>query len=304
MKSEIAIIMPVGLDHERILGSTIGQIAEQKAGIIKESTFLVISSCQRPDAESVIKRVAEKQGSPTVFLGSDFSISEYRMQKDGVQFMYTPPELLVDENIDAEPHKLEVFVGMLGRHQAENAACAMSAVLALRKYFPQVFPQINRKSIRDGLKSVKVPGRFEILEFRGCTLVLDGAHNPDKMTAFAKSVHDMYPHAEKYCLFGVKQGKNVRAMIDILLPVIKRFGVTQFWKETDMGQRMGEDAGIVARHAREAGADVLFIEGDSKAAFDKMIDLVKSEAKDESIILVTGSLFLVSEIREYILQNA
>lgn len=302
VKSDIAIITPIGFDHERILGSTISQIAEQKAGIIKESTFLVISSHQRADAESVVRSTAEKQGSPTAFLDDDFLISDYRMHKPGVQFMYTPPELLMDEILDAEPRNLEIFVGMFGRHQAENAACAITAVLALKKYFPQIFPHINRKSIQDGLKFIQVPGRFEIFEFKGCTLVLDGAHNPDKMTAFSKSVHDMYPNAEKYCLFGVKQGKNVRDMLSILLPVVGRFGITQFWKETDMGQKMGEDAGIVAERAKEAGAEVIFVDGDSKAALEKMVDLVKNEAKGDSVILVTGSLFLVSEIREYILQ--
>lgn len=304
VKSDIAIITPIGLDHERILGSTIGQIAEQKAGIIKKSTFLVISSHQRPDAESVIRSTAEKQGSPTVFLDNDFLISEYRMQKTGVQFMYTPPEMLSREISDLEPRTIDVFVSMFGRHQAENAACAITAILGLKKHFPQIFPHITRKAIQNGLKSMKFPGRFEIFEFKGCKLVLDGAHNPDKIAAFAQSVSDVYPNAEKYCLFGVKQGKNVRVMLDILLPVVQRFGITQFWKETDMGNRMGEDAGIVAEHAQEAGAEILFVDGDSKRALGKMIDMVKNEAKVDSVILVTGSLFLVSEIREYVVQNS
>lgn len=294
--SDIAIITPIGLDHEKILGSTIGQIAEQKAGIIKKTTKSVISAHQRPDAEKVIRWVAKEQGSPTIFLNQDFFVDEYRTHESGVQFNYT-----------AEKTNEHVSVNLAGKHQAENAACSITATLALKKYFPTEFVKINFEAIKKGLSTVTVPGRFELFMYKGMKIILDGAHNPDKMTAFSKAVQDIYPNAAKYGLFGVKRGKNLSEMLSILTTVVNRLGITQFWKETDMGQKMGEDAEIVAEAARAAGVEILCVDGDCGSALEKVIHQAKTEqaineVDHEAVIIVTGSLFLVSEIREYILR--
>lgn len=295
VNSLVSIITPIGFDHEKVLGSTIEQIAENKAGIIKESNISVILAGQRTDAKDVIEKEANGKTVSTQFLGQDFHVREYSMVVDGVQFLYTKGDFT-----------LNVGVPLMGRHQAENASCSISAILALKN--DERFAQISDEDIVRGLAEVRIPGRFEqiqlpldALDALDATIILDGAHNPDKIAALVVTLQETKFNGAVLVAF--KRGKNMENILSELKKVTSSVGITQFAMETDMGK--GKDMCIPASEveaaAKKVGLEVDFIEPDSRKALELMKNSLKERGLKQG--LVTGSFFLVSEVRGYLLSD-
>ncbi len=167
VRPEDSIITNIGLDHQQYLGETLAEIASEKAGIIKPGVP-VISAVELDEASEVISRRVKEERSTMTLVHRDVKVEDLGLR--GHKQM---------ARIDDQ----EFALGLVGRHQVYNAACAVEAMWRLRQRDPQSFgpgPDVNSiddSAIARGLESTVWPGRFEILSEKPL-IVLDGAHNP------------------------------------------------------------------------------------------------------------------------------
>lgn len=195
---EAAVLTAMGMDHGAILGRTLGEIAAAKAGIIKPGgTVVSMGGCQEADA--VFRRVCREQNAELTELDRS-RLSRPELSLEGSRFSFSP--------------YTDLRISLAGCYQAENAATAITTLEALgRKGW-----RISSEALRKGLSTVRWPGRFEVLS-RNPTVILDGAHNPQGITAAAESFRTLCPGRKAVLLLGVLADKAVEEMLEPLIPL-------------------------------------------------------------------------------------
>jgi dihydrofolate synthase / folylpolyglutamate synthase len=266
-------ITNVALDHQEYLGATIGEIAYEKAGIIKPGVPVVIGRVS-DEAMAVLSRVAGERGAPVSRLHSNFKVSG----TSPVRFQYTG----LKESYDA------LACPLAGRHQLDNAACA----LALLETASERGLPVSEGALREGLRTVRWEGRLETVESRP-SLVLDGAHNPDAAAAVALYLDDFrrqHSGSRVVLVLGMMQDKDRDGFLDHLLPHVDEAIVTQ----ARISRSMTAPELEAALRARGRMAHV--IPNPAEA-----ISLARRTAAPDDLILVTGSLMLVGEAKAILL---
>ncbi len=203
---EAAVICAIGLDHTGVLGSTLGEIAGVKAGIIKPGSS-VASYGSGDEAEAVIEARCTEAGCPLV--RPDLSrLGNLRPALEGCRF-------------DFGAYK-DLFVPLAGTYQPRNAALAVTAaeLLVSRGW------KITEAQIRKGLASVRWPGRFEVLR-RDPIFILDGSHNPHGMAATAESLRTYFQGKKLWFVLGVMADKDVTGIARLLAPMAAGFAAVE-----------------------------------------------------------------------------
>ena len=272
----VSVITPVSLDHTAILGDTIGEIAADKAGIIKPGVPVVVAP-QFPDARSAIQSAATARRAPVTWVGDDITWEAGPVSADGQR-------LTIHGQRDTYP----ILLPLLGEFQAVNAAVAVGAVEALAR----AGYGAGHGAVTDGLAAVEWPGRLEVLRRRP-TLVVDGAHNDHSIATLLATLPRYVPHHRLTVVTGFSRDKRVDAMVRLLAKRADRIVATR------------------SRHPRsmrpEEISDVFLADGfpaTYMAISDNVsnaVNLAFSEASDDDLVLVTGSLFVVAEARETLL---
>lgn len=224
LPARLAVITNVGMDHETQIGPTLADIAWHKAGIIKKNA-LAITAETKPEVLAVLQAEADAKAVTLHRLGQDFDYTVHHLNGDGATL-----------TVHAPFHTYEhVQIAMRGKFQPLNAALAISA---LDLFFhhkaqsphhpisPSPFPLISFSPPHPlspaPLQTLQFPGRMEVLQTNP-TVLLDGAHNPDKMAALVESVQALYPGQKATILFGALKIKNATVMLETLLPIANRF---------------------------------------------------------------------------------
>jgi dihydrofolate synthase/folylpolyglutamate synthase len=270
----ISIITNIGLDHVNILGHTYEEIAFEKAGIIKPGTP-VFTGVKRPDALGVIEKQAEKMEAPLFKINKDFSIENHKSLSKGEQFTL--------QNHLRTLVSLEI--SLIGEHQTENASLAIMASLYLNE--KGLFP-LSEEDIRKGLTKAYWPGRFEILS-ENPLVVIDGAHNDEGITALVHELNQRYDDFNIHIVFTALKDKSLEKMIGKLDGIADKITFVSF------------------DYPRAAAADTLFeiSRSSNKFALDDWQSAIREEfshLKDGSILVVTGSLYFISEAKPFLLQ--
>ncbi len=189
----VSVITSLSMDHMNLLGSTIEQIAFEKAGIIKRQVP-VVSAPQAPEALDVIQRVARVKGA----------------------------KLVVASRLSPDHQEMEQSLPLLGAHQRINASVAVAAL----RIANECGLAVSEEAIRDGLEMVKWPGRLETLS-SDPLVVVDGAHNSDSAQKLAAALREVF-HIGKWTLIvGISADKDIPAILDGLLPIAERVIVTR-----------------------------------------------------------------------------
>ena len=252
---KVCIVTDIGLDHIKILGNTIGEIASQKAGIIQEGNNVFMYSQGSEVDAAVQKRADEKQAV--------------------VHFARRLAEVPSD----------------LPKFQQRNwnlAANALKFITARdeKKIEPQTLENTSK---------ITVPGRLEPISIKGKTIILDGAHNPQKMHSMVESFRLKFPGARPAMLFAV--GENKLAHLEEMIKEVKDMPafavITTFKKENDENATSIDTQKI----AKYFDADKIIQEPD----LDKALYILFSRPED--ILLATGSLYLVGELRKRLLRS-
>ncbi len=197
VKPLVSMITSIGYDHMNILGNTLAEITEQKAGIIKENSQTVFAQQDEKVVNDIIKQNCQEKQN-TLHLVRPSAISNVRFQPDFQAFDYKN-----DTNI---------LVNLKGKKQIKNAAMCIECVEVLRNQ-SYVIPE---EAMREGLKTVVHKGRFEIINHNP-EMVFDGAHNQMAIENFRNNVQMYYENRKKVYLFSILKTKDYVTILKELL---------------------------------------------------------------------------------------
>jgi dihydrofolate synthase/folylpolyglutamate synthase len=272
----VSVITPVSLDHTAILGDTIGEIAADKAGIIKPGIPVVVAP-QFPDAAAAIRCAAAAQSAPLVAVDDAVSWHTDAITEVGQKL-----------TIRTQRDTYRPVLPLIGDFQVVNAAVAVTAVETLIADGRE----ISKDAILNGLASVEWPARLEILA-RGPLVVADGAHNDHSMSTVLETLNTGLPHQRLTVIAGFSRDKRVSAMVELLARRADRVIATRSRHPRSM--RPSEIVGQFLTAGLTTGSVNV------KESVADAVDAAVSDAKSDELILVTGSLFVAAEAREAIL---
>jgi dihydrofolate synthase/folylpolyglutamate synthase len=285
---DLAVITSLSYDHTAILGETLGEIAFEKAGIIKPGVPVVLAP-NKDEARLVIERVAAERGAPLTIVGRDYLYAELSRSLIAGQTMLVWPakdQALVDDYIESggihewEPTRLTV--PLLGFHQVENAATAFAALQVGRAQGLKV----SNEHIRAGFASVSWPGRFEILQ-RFPPVVIDSAHNRDSALKLRLALDDYFAGLPVILLFGASEDKDVEGIFAELMPRVSKVVVTR-----STHPRAMEPEKLVSL-AHQHGRQAKFVE-----PIEQALEEALRLANGAAVVLATGSIFVAAAVRD------
>ncbi|MGE3268537.1 MAG: folylpolyglutamate synthase/dihydrofolate synthase family protein [Chloroflexota bacterium] len=296
---------PISYDHMATLGHTLTAIATEKTGIFR-SGRLAVSAHQSPEAFAVVQQQAAQTGARLEVIG------------DAWQWRPDDPLSACGAFSIAGPrgHFQRLETPLLGRHQRENAAAAVALTTGVLDVLPPGTAAASSSAtrrgvtgrvavastigptgavrdavavdglVRAGLKTVRWPGRLQVLQKRPW-LVVDGAHNGDSAVRLAEAMSDCFPAGRRSLILGTSVGKDVARILDALLPIASSVTLTRSHHERsvplDALAKTVAGRGVPAQivpEVRDAIAQTL------------------AQAASSDVILVTGSLFVVGEALE------
>jgi dihydrofolate synthase/folylpolyglutamate synthase len=272
---EVSVITSLSLEHTYLLGDTLDKIAFEKAGIIKPGIPAVIAP-QRDEARVVLEEVCEERGAPLTQIGRDWTYEPGEADLDGQAFSV---RRLVGGGSELDS---EYWIPLLGRHQLENAACAIAALDILRQQGYRISP----KAVREGLRGVDWPGRLEVLS-REPLVVVDCAHNPYAAQILHRALEEWFPDRRWVLLYGASADKDIAGVLTVLLPISDYVVVTR--SDHPRAAAPTELADIVASVG--GGAEI-------SVSVAKALRRALEVMEPQQGLLVTGSIFLVADARE------
>lgn len=283
----VSVITTISYDHQAILGSTLAEIAAEKAGIIKPGRPVVIAA-QTSEAQSVVTRIAEEMKSSIIQVGRDILHRpvEHNLEHQKFQIWSSKEQGLMDRYIEEgeangwEPKSFDI--PLLGAHQLDNAATAFAALTTLQ----HIDKRISNSAIARGFNVVEWPCRFEIISRRPM-VILDSAHNRDSAQKLRLTLDDYLPGRGVVLLFGASEDKDVVGMLMELMPRVDQVIATQSIHPRAL------EAGKIVEYAHRMGKKahaVIPLE----SAFNTALQL----ANDNHVVLAAGSIFLAAAIKE------
>ena len=278
--ADVAVVLPVAVDHAKYLGDDAVTIAAEKAGIIKPGSVAVLAE-QTPEVAAVLLERAAEAGATIVREGMEFGVVSRTPAVGGQVVSLQGLRARYDD----------VFLPLYGAHQAQNAAVALAAVEAFAGT-----GVLDDEVVRAAFAEVTSPGRLEIIR-RSPTILLDAAHNPHGAEAVAAALEDSFSFSPLVGVMGVMEDKDHDGVLAAFEPHLAHLVCTQNSTPRSMS------AAALGRAAAEVfGEDRVSVVPDLADAIDRAATLAEAgEAVDVSIgagaVLVTGSVVTVGEAR-------
>ncbi|MFP4201296.1 MAG: bifunctional folylpolyglutamate synthase/dihydrofolate synthase, partial [Clostridia bacterium] len=273
------VITDVDLDHTEILGSTLGEIAREKAGIVKPGVPLVMGPLE-PEARRVVQEVAREKGVPaySVTVGDgEVPRPSYHpgdISRGGASFSY----LGIARDLPA------VRIEMLGGHQMRNAALALATMELIDDILG-----LEDELLLAGMRGARWPGRVEVVSTHPL-VIMDGAHNPSGARVLAVSLRELFPDRRIHAVIGIMGNKDFRSMLGEMSDCIDGRVVTT---RAPVPRATPED-----ELAEAADTILTFASGVSALRDpDEALEAVLAKAHVDDVIVVWGSLYLVGALR-------
>lgn len=278
---DVAVVTPIDLDHTDRLGTTPGEIAKEKAGIVKQDSTVILAQ-QPVDAAQVMLKKAVEVDATVAREGLEFGVVSRQVAVGG--------QLLTLRGLGGEYD--EVYIPLHGAYQAHNAAVALAAVEAFFGVGSQRPEPLDIDTVRKAFAAVSSPGRLEIVR-RSPTVVLDAAHNPAGARATAEGVREVFDFSRLIGVVGSSGDKNVRGLLEAFEPIFTEVVVTQ-----NSSQRAMDVDSLAAIAVEVFGDDRVQVEARLDDALEAAITLAEEEAEYAGAgVLVTGSVITVGEAR-------
>jgi len=270
----LSVITLIELEHTGFLGDTIAKIAAEKAGIVKRGKPLVLAK-QSGEALEIFQKAAKEKNSPLIYFPEAAEISNLKISPEGTNFTFRSKSPLF-------PAPLSLFIPVPGKVQAENAALAIAAVKT-------AFPQIGEDAIREGLKNLKIPARFEKI---APDFIIDGAHTPESLALAIETFCQLYGEGG-VLIFGCAADKDAAAMAKTAHSHFAKIFIT-----TPGTFKASNPPQVYEAFASQGGQEKTRLIADTRKAVEEAREFA---AKNGLPILGTGSFYLVSEIRKIII---
>jgi dihydrofolate synthase/folylpolyglutamate synthase len=282
----VAVISSISIDHTRQLGNRLESIAFEKAGIVKAGRP-TISAATTPEARAVIERVCAERGSRLRQLGVDF------------RYEYAPGHIGDTAGAGPRPSRVRVQTGrrawpamdlaLLGEHQAANAAVVVACVEELRDQGWE----IPDSAVSAGLAHVHWPARMEVVGRRPW-IVLDCAHNVASVEALVETLTESFPPARRRLIFAASGDKDLFGMFRVIAPHFVHAYLTRY-----QSSARGASPEELARNLTMAGSLGYSLHATPAQA----LHAARTEARQEDLICITGSVFLTGEVRPLLVRE-
>jgi dihydrofolate synthase/folylpolyglutamate synthase len=267
VSGDVAVIGEVGLDHPE-LGSTVQEVATEKAGIVKPGKIVVVRE-QPDEALKVIEARASEVGATLLLEGVDWEVVARLPAMGGQQFRVRGAHATYDE----------LFIPMFGEHVVRNVAAAIVAVESFMGH------ALDRDVTRAAIGTLRIPGRLEVIR-RSPLVVLDGAHNPAGAEALARSLTEAFTWSRLHAVLAVSSNKDLDGIVAALAPI------TDAWYPARNESVRSFPAEHVAERIAAAGGRVADI-----GTVEESLAAARDAAAEDDLILVTGSLYTVADAR-------
>ncbi|MCP3905157.1 MAG: bifunctional folylpolyglutamate synthase/dihydrofolate synthase [Planctomycetes bacterium] len=276
---EVSVITQIDYDHMHLLGRKLAEIGAEKAGIMKRGVP-VLSFNQRPEVEQTLREVGDAVGAPLRIIGKEIEYScrfgaspelgphsRVCLVSDTSQFMHLP-------------------VPLPGEHQAINCALALATIDTLKASGFEC-PEVPMLA---GLAATRTPGRMELV-WDSPRIIADGAHNPAALGALMRCVGAHVPYDSMVCIFGCCEDKDVPGMLEkaalggdkIIFARAK--GNPRSMDPEELQRQFAEHSGKMSQVARN---------------LPEALDLATRAVGRDDLICVTGSFYLVGEVKKYL----
>lgn len=272
----VGVIMPIAIDHEKWLGSTIREIAEEKAGIIKPGQIVIVAK-QQEEALRVIEERAAQVDAIVRLEGRDYEVLDRQLGVGGQMITVRTPAAVYED----------VFVPLFGDYQASNAAAAIAAVEAFMGG-----RALDAKVVEAGMLSATSPGRLQVVR-HSPTIIVDAAHNPAGAHTLGESISEAFDFERVVGVYSAMGDKDIEGVLGEVEPYLDSIVITQ------MPGPRAKPAEEIAQIAREVfGSDRVDVQEDILEAIATAVNL--GESGDESApatgVVVFGSVLLAGEV--------
>jgi len=265
----MSVITSVSKDHKEHLGSTVEQIAWEKAGIIKKGGR-VVAACRSHKALRVLKKISQQRGAKLWELEQDVS---FHIRDKGI---FPSFDLETKKGVYGE-----MRLGLAGEHQILNAATAV----LVAELLGEMGYAIPHSSVKEGLVKVRFPGRLEIAA-QSPPLILDGAHNPEAMGWLRRFLRRHFSKGVTL-IFAIMRNKEIEKVMRIIFPLAHQVILPRL--KIDRGADPAQLLSLGRRFQCH-----LTPTGSVAEAMELVYTMEETEA-----VCATGSFFLVGEIKEY-----
>lgn len=271
VKSPLAsVITSISYDHMAQLGSSLAEIAVNKAGIIKTGCPVIANVPQR-DAAKIIARKAYAMGSRL------YDISGIRAAvSDETPFSQKVSMELYEKSYS------DVEISMVGHHQAENLKTALATLEILRK---SGAVKLDREALYEGLKRARQPGRFEVIS-EDPLVIIDGAHNEAGAQALQETMAQHFAGKKILLVAGILADKEIDSIVKFLTKITDHIIVT----EPDNPRKLAAEK--LAGHVADFG-----VAAEAVSDVEAAVHHAKELADDYDVILFAGSLYLIGDVR-------
>jgi dihydrofolate synthase/folylpolyglutamate synthase len=273
----VAVLTNVGGDHADVLGDTIAEIANDKSGIIKDK-IPAVTAADNPEALAVIRAAAERKRAPLTIV----------QEAARVEWIGSSDPLIQRTRVATSLREYAFDLPLLGGFQLLNAATAIVACEAIESALP-----FDAAAAARGLESVTLPGRMEYFPGRP-SIIFDIAHNAEKALALREAIERHFPGRHLTFVSAIADGKDVPGIIDAWDELPAQFIFTTFPESHLRPVRPYNLANAAQLHGLAARA----VEDPEEALM-----LARRVSAADDIIVVTGSTYLVGELRRWFLDN-
>lgn len=272
----VGVIMPIAIDHEKWLGSTIREIAEEKAGIIKPGQIVIVAK-QQEEALRIIEERAAQVDAIVRLEGRDYEVLDRQLGVGGQMITVRTPAAVYED----------VFVPLFGDYQASNAAAAIAAVEAFMGG-----RALDAKVVEAGMLSATSPGRLQVVR-HSPTIIVDAAHNPAGAHTLGESISEAFDFERVVGVYSAMGDKDIEGVLGEVEPYLDSIVITQ------MPGPRAKPAEEIAQIAQEVfGSDRVDVQEDILEAIATAVNL--GESGDESApvtgVVVFGSVLLAGEV--------
>jgi len=276
--ADVAVIGPIALDHERWLGSTLAEIATEKAGIIKPNSVAVVA--EQADAAMAVIAANLPRARAVIREGEDLEVVDRAAAVGGQLLTLRTPSATYEG----------IYLPLLGAHQARNASIALAAVEALLADGEEL-QSLAGDTVEAGFASVRSPGRLEIIR-TSPTIVVDAAHNPHGIGALVEAMEETFAFSTLVGVVAVLDDKDADGILAGLESLLDTVVVTR--SSSPRAINPEELARVAVTHF---GEDRVVIAADVPSALDAAVQHAERDDDIGGGVLVVGSITLVADAR-------
>ena len=268
--ADVSVITSISYDHTKSLGDTIEKIAFEKAGILKENTPLVLGKLPE-NAERVIREVATAKNVPVQKFGVDFRSENVNFSTDGTVLDYISDDLKLKD----------LTINLLGKHQAHNAAVALTA---FKLFMQKTGRKMNAEKIRHAFNHINWMGRMQIISHQP-TVIVDGAHNEEGIGQLKENLLKMFPNKKIFFVLAILRDKNLEAIIRDICEVSFKVFIAK--NHSQRAAEIEEQLEIARKYHSNIEVIHEVVEA-TRAAI--------GQADSDDIVVISGSLYTISEV--------